>query len=184
MLEISYHDESSVFLLPPLNPVAVLRPLVTSSLEVCDTFLYFGFALAILDVFSHFLGLLCWFTVLRVSGCIITRYYCYVKTFFTVLLIFVGVNKNTVLLLCMFTVLRVILEDGIIRDDPAQIGGDPVARWKDQDAWDREHMQTFSIKVKADLGQQFRDLVKRNGDTMNAVFRRAMEDYIRNNSDT
>lgn len=53
------------------------------------------------------------------------------------------------------------------------------AQKRARDKYDKENMDRVTIKVKKDLLQQFRQAVQDNGQQVNTVFRKFMEEYIK-----
>lgn len=53
-----------------------------------------------------------------------------------------------------------------------------AAKRASNDKWDAEHMAYQTVKVRRELLDEFRLTCKLRGDPVNAVLRRAMEDYV------
>lgn len=53
-----------------------------------------------------------------------------------------------------------------------------AAKRASNDKWDAEHMAYQTVKVRRELLEEFRVACKLRGDPVNAVLRRAMEDYV------
>lgn len=52
------------------------------------------------------------------------------------------------------------------------------AKRKSNDKWDAVNMAYQTVKVRRELLEEFRETVQANGDKVNTVLRKAMEDYI------
>lgn len=53
-----------------------------------------------------------------------------------------------------------------------------AAKRASNDKWDAEHMAYQTVKVRRELLEEFRLACKLRGDPVNAVLRKAMEDYV------
>lgn len=53
-----------------------------------------------------------------------------------------------------------------------------AAKRASNDKWDAEHMAYQTVKVRRELLEEFRVACKLRGDPVNAVLRRAMENYV------
>ena len=54
----------------------------------------------------------------------------------------------------------------------------PQAKRKSNNKWDRENMTVLCCKVRRDYAERLRAVIADNGDTVNAVIRRALDEYL------
>ena len=54
-----------------------------------------------------------------------------------------------------------------------------LAKRKSNNKWDRANMEVLCCKVRRCYAERLRAVIADNGDTINAVIRRALDEYLR-----